>query len=209
MAYLFIDESGDLGFSEKSSNYFLFTVLITKNHRKVEKVIKKVHKSLRKKHKRIRELHAYHADEITRKRVLRQLAEIDDLKIFVIVVNKKKVYVPLQEKNHFLYNYAANIILERLNNRNLFEIKDLIHIFFDKKYTNIARGNNFESYLRNQLGEWEQDDIYLKICPSHTEKCLQAVDFLSWAIFRKYEQKDHEYYEIIKDKLIDEKILFG
>lgn len=46
------------------------------------------------------------------------------------------------------------------------------------------------------------------IKPSHTEKCLQAVDFISWAIFRKYEQSDYEYYEIIKNKIIGESLLF-
>jgi len=34
------------------------------------------------------------------------------------------------------------------------------------------------------------------------------VDFVSWAIFRKYEKGDFKFYEIIKNKIIDEKLLF-
>ena len=43
---------------------------------------------------------------------------------------------------------------------------------------------------------------------SHENKSLQAVDFISWAMFRKYEKSDYEYYEIIKNKIVEEKLLF-
>jgi hypothetical protein len=37
---------------------------------------------------------------------------------------------------------------------------------------------------------------------------LQAVDFISWAVFRKYEYKDESYYEIIRKKIVEENPLF-
>jgi hypothetical protein len=40
------------------------------------------------------------------------------------------------------------------------------------------------------------------------EKALQVVDFVSWAIFRKYEKKDRGYYNIIKKKIVEESSLF-
>lgn len=43
---------------------------------------------------------------------------------------------------------------------------------------------------------------------SHENKSLQAIDFISWAIFRKYEHGDYEFYEIIKNKITDERLLF-
>jgi len=43
---------------------------------------------------------------------------------------------------------------------------------------------------------------------SHDNKSLQAVDFISWAIFRKYEKNDYEYYEKIKNKVVQESLLF-
>lgn len=44
MAYIFLDKSGDLGFSKKSSKWFLFTIAIVSDPRLLEKVIKKVWK---------------------------------------------------------------------------------------------------------------------------------------------------------------------
>ncbi|MCK5123351.1 MAG: DUF3800 domain-containing protein [Candidatus Pacebacteria bacterium] len=208
MAYIFLDESGDLGFSQRSSKWFILTILLTNNHRKVEKSVKKVHRGLKKKYKTVKELHAYHADAITRKRVLRSLSETEDLKILCIILNKRKVYIDLQNQKSYLYNYTANILLERLNNKKVLNPKDEVKIYIDQRETNKFLKKNFEDYLKSNLKKWDNGKIAIKIKPSHTEKCLQAVDFISWAIFRKYERGDYEYYEVIKNKIIGENLLF-
>ncbi len=43
---------------------------------------------------------------------------------------------------------------------------------------------------------------------SHENKSLQAVDFISWALFRKYEHDDYEFKEMIKSKITNERLLF-
>lgn len=90
MSYIFLDESGDLGFGEKSSKWFILTIVFTNNHRCVEKCVKRIHRGLKKKYKKVSELHAYHCDAITKKRVLKLLAQAQDLKILSVVLNKKK-----------------------------------------------------------------------------------------------------------------------
>jgi hypothetical protein len=37
---------------------------------------------------------------------------------------------------------------------------------------------------------------------------LQIVDFACWSIFQKYEKWDQSYYNIIKDKIIEENGLY-
>ncbi|MBU0546279.1 DUF3800 domain-containing protein [Patescibacteria group bacterium] len=81
-------------------------------------------------------------------------------------------------------------------------------MYIDQKDTNKFLKNNFEKYLQDNLNKWGNRTIKIRIKPSHTEKCLQAVDFISWAIFRKYEQSDYEYYEIIKNSIVEENLLF-
>ncbi|MCG2693118.1 DUF3800 domain-containing protein [Candidatus Parcubacteria bacterium] len=205
---MFLDESGDLGFSQRSSRWFVLTIVLTNEHRKIEKVVKKIHRRLKKKYRRVMELHAYHADSITKKRMLRCLADLEDIKVLCIVLNKKKVYVDLQNQKSYLYNYTANILLDRLHNKNVLNKKELIEIYIDQRETNKFLKKNFENYLRNNLEKRSNSGVKIKIKPSHTEKCLQAVDFISWAIFRKYELNNYEYYEIIKDKIIGENLLF-
>src|SRR3989344_755476 len=136
MTYIFLDESGDLGFKKTSSKWFLFTLVAIDEPRKLDKIIKKARKSLKKKHKhRFSELHAYHCDDITRIRILKSLAEID---IFIVttILNKKKVHVDLQNQKNYLYNFTANIILDRLINKNIIDEKSVTSLLVDKKKTN-------------------------------------------------------------------------
>ena len=58
------------------------------------------------------------------------------------------------------------------------------------------------------MKEKRNGDFKMTLSASYIEKGLQAVDFISWAIFRKYERGDFEFYEIIKDKIVDERLLF-
>lgn len=208
MSYIFLDESGDLGFVKKSSRWFVLTIVLTNNHRKIEKCVKKVHYNLRKKFKRVAELHAYHADDITKKRILRLLSETNDLKILCMVLNKKKVYIDLRKQKNYLYNYTANILLDRLHNKKILNCDDKIQIIIDQRETNKFLKSNFENYLKDNLVKRGNNSFEIKIKPSHAEKCLQATDFISWAIFRKYEMNDYEYYEIIKNKIIEENLLY-
>lgn len=208
MAYIFLDESGDLGFKEVSSQWFLFTIAITSNRRSLERVIKHARRKLLKKHKNVSELHAYHADKMTRRRVLEELANIDDLKVLCTVLNKKKVYVDLQSQKNHLYNYTANILLDRLHSRKIFDLGEPIYLCVDRKDTNKNIRKNFEQYIETSLREKKYGVVSMESKASYDDKSLQAVDFLSWAIFRKYERGDYEYYEMIKGKIIEENLLF-
>jgi len=40
--YLFLDESGDLGFTEKSQQYFVIAILITRDKKPIENCIKRI-----------------------------------------------------------------------------------------------------------------------------------------------------------------------
>lgn len=56
MSYIFLDESGDLGFDfnkKKTSKFFIVTFLFMENNKlSIEKIIKKTHFELKKKIKR-------------------------------------------------------------------------------------------------------------------------------------------------------------
>ena len=207
--FIFLDESGDLGFSKGSSNWFLFTLVVVENPRKIEKIIKKIRKTLNKKHKKnFSELHAYHCDDITRTRVLKSISELDDICVVTTILNKKKVHVDLRNQKNYLYNFTANIILDRLINKKIIKDEENIFLVVDKKDTKKNLKENFISYITKAMKEKRNGDFKMTLSASYIEKGLQAVDFISWAIFRKYERGDFEFYEIIKDKIVDERLLF-
>ena len=211
MPYIFLDESGDLGFNprKKNSKYFVVTILFAENKNPIEKIVKKVHASLRKKVKRLSGgvLHAFKEKPVTRQRLLQLLAKKDCL-IMSIYLNKTKVYTKLKEEKHVLYNYVTNILLDRIISKKLVNIKSQINLIAAKRETNKFLNENFKEYLQKQVTGSHALKISVEIKTPTEEKSLQAVDFASWAIFRKYEKGDDSYYDLIKAKIIEESPLF-
>ncbi len=205
--YVYMDESGDLGFSKNSSKWFIFTLAITPDKRALERVTKKVWKPLKHKHKNLGELHAYHSNDVTRNRMLKKINEIEDLKVLCVVLNKQKVYIDLQNQKNYLYNYTANILLDRLHNKGVLTQSN-VELYIDRKDTKKSLTENFTNYLAKSMAK-RGNDITVSLHKSHENKSLQAIDFASWAIFRKYEKGDTDYYDIIKDKIVDERLLFS
>lgn len=205
-----MDESGDLGFNfdkRGTTSYFLITFLFTRSKRPIEKCVKKVHLGLRKKYKKIGVLHAYIEEPATKRRLLSLLAE-KDCKIMTILLNKKKVYTKLQDEKPVLYNYVTNILLDRIFTKKLIQSDDSIKIIASRKETNKFLNENFKSYLHSQLAANYKVKVSISVKTPAEQKALQAVDFVSWAIFRKYEYKDDSYYNLIRGKIVEENPLF-
>jgi len=205
-----MDESGNLGFNfdkRGTTSYFLITFLFSRSKRPIEKCVKKVHLSLRKKYKKIGVLHAYIEEPVTKRRLLSLLAE-KDCKIMTILLNKKKVYTKLQDEKPVLYNYVTNILLDRIFTKKLIQSDDSIKIIASRKETNKFLNKNFKSYLHSQLAANYKVKVSISVKTPAEQKALQAVDFVSWAIFRKYEYKDDTYYNLIRGKIVEENTLF-
>jgi len=211
MTYIFLDESGDLGFNfskKKTSKVFIITCLFTKDKKLIEKIIKKIHSGLKKKFKRrFGILHSFKEKNSTRKRLLKELSN-KDCYIMTIYLNKMKVYSKLQDEKNVLYNYVTNILLDRIYSKKIIPLSDNIELIVSKRETNKYLNDNFKDYLNKQVKNRQGFRINIAIKTPFEEKILQAVDFVSWAIYRKYEYNDISYYKIIKRKIIEENPLF-
>jgi len=209
MAYIFLDESGDLGFKkENSSNYFIITFLFVENKRTIEKVVSLTHKSLKKIHKKKGGvLHCFKEKPTTRKTILKRI-ESKDCSIMTVCLNKSKVYTNLKEEKHILYNYVTNILLDRIFTKKLISLDKKIKLIASKRETNKFLNENFQKYLVDNVRNNHKIDIDVLIRTPNEEKSLQAVDFISWSIFRKKERSDDYYYNIIKSKIVEENLLF-
>ena len=212
MAYIFLDESGDLGFNLKkkgSSKYFVITLLFTQNRRAIEKIVKNTFLSLPKKvqQKHPGCLHAVKEKKATRIKLLQLLAK-QEISIITITLNKKKVYTRLHDEGHLLYNYVTNILLDRIYSKKVIPVNSDIHLIASQRETNKFLNSNFKNYLESQVFSSHKYAISIEIKPSHSDKCLQAVDFACWAIFRSIEHEDQEYKKIIDTKIVQQSSLF-
>ena len=93
-------------------------------------------------------------------------------------------------------------------NRRLISKKENIILVASKRETNKFLNQNFHDYIRRQLKSNHGTEIAVEIKTPAEEKCLQAVDIASWSIFRKYEYGDDSYYQILKQIIIEENILY-
>lgn len=212
MAYIFLDESGDLGFNFKkkgTSKFFIVTFLFVEGSKSpIEKIIKKTHSELKEKTKRrIGILHAVNEKPITRQRLLKRLTD-KDCTIMAVYLNKQKVFTKLQDEKQVLYNYVTNILLDRIYTRKVVPTDKKIELIASRRETNKFLNENFKDYLNRQIKSNHRGAIKIFIKTPAEEKSLQAVDFISWAIFRKHEKGDDGYYNIIKNKIIEENPLF-
>ena len=211
MAYIFMDESGDLGFDKRKircSKNFLITFFFCDNPSPFEKIVKKTFLSMpsdkQKNHSGT--LHACHEHPKTKIKLFNLLREKKDFSVMVIRLNKSKVYTDLQNEKNILYNYVTNILLDRIIHKKLCNTKEPIYFIVSQKDTNKYLNKVFTDYITKKVKN--KLDLKLEIKSSSRHKCLQIVDFLSWGIFQKYEHNDESYYEMIKKFIVEDYLLF-
>ncbi len=125
-----------------------------------------------------------------------------------IILNKQRVYVRLQDEKVRLYNYATDILLDRIINKKILPSNETVKFIASRRETNKFLNENFKRYLETETRSNHKLKIEVSIKTSHSVKGLQAVDFVSWALFKKYECSERFYYNIIKKVIVEESPLF-
>ena len=191
--YIYIDESDDLG--KSSSRYFIIAALITTNPKPISNIIKHIReRKLKKKLRELCELKANNSNAIIRKAVLNSLIKTS-CEFHIITVDKSKVRDYLFEKKDKLYNYIAGILFEHSQ-----KPAKKYHIIIDKKDKKDLLREDLTNYLSKIKAPWNTK-VTVQHIESHTDKVLQAVDFVAWSTHRKYNYGEEEYFKIIEPKI--------
>lgn len=207
MWYLYLDESGDLGFdfvNKKPSKFFTITILAVSSFDNNKKILKAVKMTLHRKFKKkdnVRELKGKDISLEVKKYLYKNLKEIK-FGIYAITLNKQRVYEELTRSKSRVYNYIAKKVLEQIpfekNN------KDRVQLIIDKSMGK-PEIVEFNAYIRRQLEAKLNPKVPLDIYHwrSHENYGLQVADVFCWGIFKKYEAHKTEWYDIYaKDKVI-------
>lgn len=206
MRYIFLDESGELGFKDKSSKYFIITLLSCDEGEiySLRRIIKKVReKIIKKKLKRYPELKGNNSTDKIRLEVLSRFMGTRS-EIFVIILEKSKVYEYLKDKKNKLYNYISNLIINECSFDNL-----SVCLIVDRSKSNRSLRDDFDNYIKKMINNKNHiDKLVIKHENSQHDPILQVLDFISWAIFRNYEYNDSRFMDIIKEKIVIKKEVF-
>ena len=208
--YIYLDESGDLGFDfskPKTTKRFVITLLVCRSKQSQKDFQKAVRRTLknklnkRKNKKRvITELKGTNTTIEIKKYFFNKLKRTD-WEIYTVILNKERVFPNLQTKTgkKKLYNFLARFILEKLPLRRIFTN---VRLVVDKS-KNREEIRDFNQYMVNHLQAllplntgFEVDHL-----SSENNTGLQAVDLFCWGTFRKYEFDDPGWYEIYRSKV--------
>ena len=204
MAYIYMDESGDLSNIEVvwNTKFFNITFLYCYDKKILDNIIKKLnHWMLWKWIKVVWMFHACHEKESS---ILKALKLISQRDVFVMNLRIDKVKIGRKEDIHELYNQAVNELIRFVFSSRFIDKNEIIYFIASRRETNKALNERFLQFLKHK---YQRENIVFQISTPLQEKWLQVVDIVSHAFFRKYEFNDTTEYDIIQGKvLIEEKI---
>lgn len=204
MLFLYLDESGDLGFdfvNKRPSSFFVVCILEIEGQDKNKILSKSVKLVLRRKsykNKPLKELKG----SLTPLNIKKYFYDrIKNLKfsLYAVILDKKKSYQSLWEDKERIYSHISYLLLEKIKMGNKpFRIQLIIDR--SKSKENIRA---FDRFILLQLKGRLNPAAPLSIShlDSQVNYCLQAVDLFCWGLFRKYEKNDIAWYNIFKDKV--------
>ena len=204
--YIYLDESGCLGFKQGSSRYFTIAFMVMKDPKYAKRVIKKI----RQKYKIpiSEELKGSTTAKRIKKELLTKIAKLDNIEIYSITVNKKNIQEKLKKDTNVFYNYMLGLSLIP---RILKEAKNAtVKVVVDKRVTSIVSGFDLDKYVKYKtLYDGKRDDIDLSIhyADSHVVHNIQVIDIITNSIFKSY-NGNKEFSEIICKKIRKDRKLF-
>ena len=209
MAYIYMDESGDLGaFENWGSQYFIITFLVSKSEKDMEIIMKNVRKRAVWSKMKIYWTF-FHSNNLSKKVIKRCLDLTSRRDIFVVSIIADKTKIPFDLKNniHYLYNFLVWELLSVCQKRNLIPSWEKITFIASRRETNKQLNMNFVEYLNLKKSDLFQLDFI--IANPNQFKWLEVVDAISFALHQKYEFNELGLYSVIKNKIVLEKQIFN
>jgi len=203
--YIFIDEGGNLDFSEKGTKYFTLTALSKFRPFVTHDQLLNIKYDLWEKGIEFEYFHATEDRYDTRNNVFRIIS--NNLTLFTIdtiVVEKCKTHPTLQEHTYF-YTTIFDILLSYILARNKDLFSEIIIVTDDLPLK--KKKKDVEKAIKLRISRWvKSTNSGYKIFhyASKSDINLQLVDYFNWAIFRKWERNDTLNYDLIKGAIVSE-----
>jgi hypothetical protein len=219
IVYIFVDEAGDMDFSIKGSKYYMFNFLVKKRPFNLHEYISSYRYSLLERNldplngTRL-DIEAFHAHK-DNKYIKEELFNIistfnkESIQVYSYILEKPKVEPKKRKEKDRFYidnlNYSIQRLLDKLEiDSNFIIITDRLPVQKNKSKQIGALKKGIKEYIKiNSLKI--RYDIFHHASASSAN--LQIVDYISWAVFRKYERDEDNYYNRIKNYILDEELM--
>ncbi len=196
MLNIFIDESGTL--PDPKDKFIVISGVGVKRIKEAKDVVSRILFSLRQKKIKIKELKFYYAGQRTKRQFLSGIVSAS-FEIFVLVVNKKGRKIADTSENFAIL--AADLI----NEINLWYKAEKVIITINRHFHRKIDQNNFNKFLR----KWVDKSLKYTIRHSDSQQnhLVNLADMTAGAVLWKYSGKDSQFYNIIKESIMVEKLV--
>ena len=219
VVYIFVDEAGDMDFSAKGSRHYMFNFLVKKRPFNLHEYISSYRYSLLERNLdplngRRLDIEAFHAHK-DNKYIKEELFNIistfnkESVKVYSYILEKPKVEPTKREEKDRFYidnlNYSIQRLLDKLEiDTNFIIITDRLPVQKNKNKMVGALKKGIKEYIKTNALKIRYDIFHHASASSAN---LQIVDYISWAIFRKYERGEDNYYKRIENYILDEELM--
>lgn len=220
--WLFIDESGkpevystkgiNLVQKNQASKYLVLSAIRTENHLELQQKVTEFRLSVLKDDKLNKilsssyTLDSFHAQtdyKEVKQRFYSFILKLE-LKIDILVVEKLKTYAALQKNPGKLYGIMCGQLI-----KNLCHQAEYTEIIFSRKDSKLKLRQKLEAEVERVRLDYLHSHPKLKPNlklsyfhnPHYSHGGLQVADYISYAVFQVYENKNRVWYEIIKGKI--------
>lgn len=178
--YIYIDESGDTGYTKKSTRYFILTAVIVDDPFVLRRIAKVAH-SYNLDKKKLGILHANKESSGVKNKLIKYINSAD-IRCVTCVFYKNS----FKEKD--IYKYCLDILAKYFVKNNMQNIV-------------IARKDIRKAYNLKIIEMYSSYKLKASFSDQNREKSLQIADFYSWCIFSHYEYNLSEYFLKLKDSI--------
>jgi hypothetical protein len=208
--FIFLDESGDLGFDfnhDNTTRCFVITLLVCDNRDVVNQFRRAVARTkrskLRRTSRRFEELKGASTSLAVKDYFFRDRPSAG-WGIYTVILDKERAYGRLRKKlnRSRLYNFLARFLISQLQ---IPTGTIAVNLVIDRSKTR-REIKDFDTYVGNHLNGVipVETPLFITHELSHNNPGLQAADLFSWGIFRKYERQDEEWYSFFSEWIIFE-----
>lgn len=202
--FIFADEAGDFEFARKPnvSRYFI-ACAIKLDSCELGHDLLRLRRDLLWDGVEIPDyFHATKDSQYVRDRVFALLNE-HEFEVYAQILEKSKAQQQIRESRHRFYKHAWYYLFRSTMPRIIKGLDDQLMV--TTASIGVKKGQaDFSEAVRDVLEQTQKIDAgswRASFCSSASDPCLQAADYCTWAIQRKWERGDLRSYDLIRHKI--------
>lgn len=194
--HILVDESGTL--PDPKDKFIVIAGVGFEKIKEATNLMNHILKSLRQRKIKIKEIKFYYAGERTKRQILSGIISAG-FEIFIIIVDKKRRKIPDTPENFSL------LVNELINEIYLWQPEKNLKIIIDRHFHRRIDEKNFDNLIRRSV---KKDLSYsIQHVKSQQNFIINLADFVAGATLAKYNKNNVQFYDIIKENILLEKIV--